>query len=156
MKGINLSLCYRRFQQLPDTIKSVSWTWSLHSRAIKMISTQDAIDLACNKFSGKDVLDSLMAKLTALDPKEPLAIVKTVQPALKANIVFTDIAGRTVRKQITAHSPLFYLDNGNGLPRKRWPGLPDDYDPPARLSRGTRFLEDRPYIKALNLYRYLA
>ena len=155
MKGINLSLCYRRFQQLPNTIESVSWTWSLHSRAIKTISVQDALELAGKKFSGKEIIDSMVAKLQLLDPSAPLAIVKSVQPALKANIVFKDIAGRTVRKQITAHSPLFYLDNGKGLPRKKWPGLPDDYHPPARLSRGTRFLEDTPYIKALNLYRYL-
>ena len=155
MKGINLTLCYRRFQQLPDTIESVSWTWSLHSRAIKTVSVQDALDLADKKFSGTEILDSMVARLQLLDSSASLAIVKSVQPALKANIVFKDIAGRTVRKQITAHSPLFYLDNGKGLPRKKWPGLPDDYRLPARLSRGTRFLEDTPYIKVLNLYRYL-
>jgi hypothetical protein len=155
MKGINLSLCYRRFQQLPDTIQSVSWTWSLRSRSIKTIGVQEAMGIARKKFAGMEVLDSIVARLNLLDPGDPLAIVKPVQPILKANIVFQDIAGRTVRKQITAHSPLFYLDNGKNLPRKKWPGLPDEDHMPARLRREQRFLEDTPYIKALNLYRYL-
>lgn len=156
MKGINLSRCYRRFHQLPDTIQSVSWTWSLRSRSIKTLSVEAALELARGKFAGTQALDAIVAKLGLVDPDAPLALVKPVQPALKANLVFQDVEGRTVRKQITAHSPLFYLDNGKGLPRKRWPGRPDDYDLPSRLRRGRRFLEDTPYIKALNLYRYLA
>jgi hypothetical protein len=155
MKGINLSLCYRRFHQLPDTIQSVSWTWSLRSRSIRTLSVQEAMDLAGKKLAGMETLGSIVARLNLLDPGDPLAIVKPVQPALKANIVFQDIAGRTVRKQITAHSPLFYLDNGKSLPRKKWPGFPDEDHMPARLRREQRFLEDTPYIKSLNIYRYL-
>ncbi|MEM1154742.1 MAG: hypothetical protein AAGI44_11420, partial [Pseudomonadota bacterium] len=156
MKGINLSLCYRRFQQLPDSIESVSWTWSLRSRSIKTLSIPEAFSLANGRFAGKEQLDGILAKLRTLKPNESVAIVKPVQPALKANIVFKDVAGRTVRKLITAHSPLFYRDTGLGLPRLRWPGYPDLDDLPPRLPRGTRYIEDHVFIKPLNLYRYIA
>tara|TARA_A100001391_G_scaffold201871_2_gene189961 strand:- start:16094 stop:16990 length:897 start_codon:yes stop_codon:yes gene_type:complete len=155
MKGINLSLCYRRFQQLPHSIESVSWTWSMRSRSIKVLSIPEALDLANKRFAGSDVLDSIQAQLGILDPSESLALVKPVQPALKANIVFKDVEGRTVRKLVTAHSPLFYLDTGQGLPRLRWPGYPNPDDIPPRLSRSKRYIEDKVFIKALNLYRYL-
>jgi len=155
MKGIHLNLCYRKFQQLPTTIDSVSWTWSLRSRSIKTLSVQQALTLARKKHTGTEVLHSMEAQLRLLDPEETLALVKPVQPVLKANLVFRDSEGRTVRKLITAHSPLFYEDTGQGLPRKKWPGYPDEDNIPPRLPRAQRFLAPSPYIKALNLYRYL-
>jgi len=155
MSGINLSLCYRRFQQLPDAIESVSWTWSMRSRSIKTLSIEQALELASQRYAGTEVLRSIQAQLGTLDPGELLALVKPVQPALKANIVFKDVEGRTVRKLITAHSPLFYLDNRQGLPRLKWPGYPDLENLPPRLSRSKRYLEKKAFIRPLNLYRYL-
>lgn len=153
MKNINLSFCYRRLQQLPDSIASVSWTWSRHSRSIKSVSVLEATTLARDTLAGKSTQPSALDRLERLPPDTPLAIVRPVQPALKANITFADTEGCTVRKLITAHSPLFLLDTGDSLPRKNWPGDADT--PPKRLSRNQRYLEPTPTIAALNLYRYL-
>jgi len=155
MSGINLSLCYRRFQQLPDSTESVSWTWSMRSRSIKTLSIEQAMGLAVQRYAGTEILESIQAQLGTLEPGESLALVKPVQPTLKANIVFKDVEGRTVRKLITAHSPLFYFDTGQGLPRLKWPGYPDFENLPPRLSRSKRYLENKAFIKPLNLYRYL-
>ncbi len=155
MKGLNLSLCYRRFHQLPDTIKSVSWTWSLRSRSIKRLSVEEAIVLANERLARKGSLQPALDKLYQLDADTPLAIVRPVQPALKANITFEDVEYRNTRKLITAHSPLFFRDNGKPLPRKNWPGYPDEANRPSRLARVQRSLENVPFIEALNLYCYL-
>lgn len=161
MNNINLSFCYRKVQQLPHSIQSVSWTWSRHSRSIKSLTVLQSTELANDTLSGKATQQSALDQLERLPLDTPLAIVRPVQTALKANITFSDTESRTVRKLITAHSPLLMLDTGDALPRKHWPGYPQENDSPdtpntpRRLSRQQRYLEHTPYIRALNLYRYL-
>lgn len=155
MKHINLSFCYRRVQQLPDTIASVSWTWSSRSRSIKSLSVVEATALAQDKLAGQSTQQAALNQLQRLPLDTPLAVVRPVQPSLKANLTFEDMEKRTVRKIITAHSPLFVLDTGDALPRKNWPGYPQGDALSTRLGRSHRFLAPKPAIAALNLYRYL-
>jgi len=146
---LNLLFCYKKIQVLPPNLKSISWTWAKQHKEINRISRKDALAML-------DSLNNTKTRMTVsrlLDhhpEHEPLAYVKDINRQLRANLVWVE--GDSIKRKPIVTSNIVLLQDET-LPKKyKWA---NDVSPD-RLSRSDIEISSEPFIRALNLYKYLA
>jgi len=146
---LNLLWCYKHIQVLPPGLRSISWTWANHHKEINRVTHKDALKML-------DSLESDSTKLTvarlldAHPEHEPLAYVKAINPQLRANIVWVQ-DNEIKRKPVVTSS--IVLSQDAFIPSKlKWANTESHN----RLSRSDIEIHPEPYIRALNLHKYIA
>ncbi|MFI4957256.1 MAG: DNA replication terminus site-binding family protein [Gammaproteobacteria bacterium] len=114
LSRLHLKQCYRQIPILDARPLKVSWVWA-NTRSIKRISKTQAIALL-NKKGDDPGIQAQIAKVAALPDKAEIAIVQTLAPHLRTNIVMS--AGEnTARHMLKGSLPLFYVhEDGSDLP----------------------------------------
>lgn len=145
---LNLLWCYKHIQILPPGLRSISWTWANHHKEINRVTHKDALKMI-------DGIESDSTKLTVsrlLDEHpahEPLAYVKAINPQLRANIVWVK-DDEIKRKPVVTSS--IVLSQDVYIPAKlKWANAESHN----RLSRSDIEIHPEPYIRALNLHKYI-
>ena len=96
---LHLKQCYRRIPCFAVRPSKVSWTWA-NTRAITRISVNEAEKLLLKQGTDPGIILQLN-KLAHLNYDEPLAILQTLAPHLRANLVFEE--GNTIKQIGRAH-----------------------------------------------------
>ncbi len=153
LSRLHLKQCYRKIPILNQAPQKISWTWA-HTRSIKKISINKAQELLLKR--GNDAgIEIQLAKLNALSPQEPLAIVQELAPHLRANLVFVE-NNNISRKMIKGPIPLFFpCDENTMLPEFTPPSEKCEKDK-NRLKRSDEKLDMTAYLPAIRAHRYLA
>lgn len=146
---IDLRTTYAHIQILPPNLESVSYTWATKHATYKKIKVSDAIKIA-NQMSDDKVKLAALIALENLPPNELLAEKIDTQPALKANLKYTDDNDQLIRKTIAVSGLLVVQDKS--LPVHLWRDLPGE--PASRLSR-PKLIESTPCVPVMKLYRYV-
>jgi len=114
LSRLHLKQCYRQVPILDARPIKVSWVWA-NTRSIKRITKTQAIALLNKKGDDPGILAQI-AKVTALPDKTEIAIVQTLAPHLRTNIVM-NAGENTERHMLKGSLPLFYLhEEGSTLP----------------------------------------
>jgi len=146
---LNLLSCYRKVQILPVGLKSISWTWSRQHREINRITRQEAIQLL-DSLENDDTRVTVSRLLDQHPDNEPLAYVKGISRQLRANLVWVE--GDAIKRKPIVTSSIV-LSQDTDLPRRlKWAN--EEAQP--RLPRSDIEISAEPYIRALNLYKYIS
>ena len=152
LSRLHLKQCYRLIPCLAKRPESISWTWA-NTRAITRISVQEALMLLLKQGNDAGILLQIN-KLNALAQDEPLAIVQTLAPHLRANIV-TEENGLLMRSMVKGSVPLFYPpDSSFSLPNIKKP-LEKTIQDRQRMVRSDVRLEQNPFLPAIRAHRYI-
>ncbi len=150
---LHLKQCYRRIPILPTRPHRVSWTWA-NTKAITRISVLEAEQLLLKQGQDAGIL-SQVTKLKSLPLDTPLAIVQTLAPHLRANIVLPTPTGSTTRLMVKGPVPLFYaFEEHLPLPVLKPAGEKHAKDR-NRPVRSDVKLDPEPFLPAIRVHRYL-
>lgn len=152
LSRLHLKQCYRNIVVLDKKPKKISWTWA-NTKAINKISISQAQSLLLKKGNDAGILYQ-QQKLLSLPANEHLAIVQTLAPNLRINILFNNSANS--RQMFKGHLPLFYIDNDN---EKTMPNFikpkHKTSTPKERIKRSDNKLSDELFLPAIRAYRYI-
>lgn len=148
LSRLHLKQCYRQIPLLYQRPLKVSWSWA-NTRSIKKITKHDAIALLRKKGSDDGVLHQI-EKIEALQKEEQLAIVQTLCPHLRTNIVTQTTEG-VKRFMLKGSLPLFYVHDGLPLPEYCAPKAQKQSD---RAKRNDIKLDPTPFAPAIRAHRY--
>jgi len=148
---LHLKQCYRLIPCLTRRPLRVSWTWA-HTKAITRITVREAEHLL-NKRGSTSAIDYQLSKLYTLNEEEPLAIVQSLAPHLRANIKSPDGEG-TKWAMVKGTVPLFYPAEDLKLPEVCPPTEKQERDE-GKPIRSDVQLESEPFLPTIRAYRYL-
>jgi hypothetical protein len=149
LSRLHLKQCYRQIPLLSQRPSKVTWSWA-NTRSIKKITKQDAIALLQKKGSDEGIQDQIQ-RIEALDKEEQLAIVQTLCPHLRTNIVMDTPEG-VKRFMLKGSLPLFYVDDGQPLPECCPPKIQKQSE---RAQRNDVRLDPQPFAPAIRAHRYV-
>jgi len=148
---LHLKQCYRLIPCLPRRPLKVSWTWA-HTKAITRVTVKEVEALLQQK-GPSDAVAYQLSKLHTLPEQEPLAIVRSLAPHLRTNIVLPEGQG-TKRLMLKGTVPLFYPAEDLRLPELHPPFEKHERDEEAPIRSDVQ-LESKPFLSSLRVYRYL-
>jgi hypothetical protein len=149
---LHLKQCYRLIPCLLERPEKISWTWA-HTKAIKRISVHEAKELLIKL--GKDVyIEKQLSKLETLSSQEPLAIVRSLAPHLRTNVVIRK-GTEVIRSMIKGTTPIFYPAGENTVLPKLYPAFEKQELNKDRAIRADVKLEPLPFLRAIHAHRYL-
>lgn len=152
LSRLHLKQCYRLIPILEAAPKKISWTWA-NTKAIQKITVEQAQTLLHKKGDDPGIQIQLQ-QLNVCHHQEPLAIVQTLAPHLRANILFHP-ENLTTRKMIKGPLPLLYpCETGTPLPIYQAPPNKDSAATSRRARRSDVKLESEVFLPAIRAYRY--
>ncbi len=110
LSRLHLKQCYRQIPILNSRPVKVSWLWA-NTKSIKKISKKQAIALLEKKGNDEGILAQIN-KVSRLKESEHIAIVQTLAPHLRTNIVMPNET-ESARHMLKGSLPLFYLHEDN-------------------------------------------
>jgi hypothetical protein len=148
---LHLKQCYRLIPCLTRRPLKVSWTWA-HTKAITRVTVKEVEALLQQK-GPSDAVAYQLSKLYSLPEQEPLAIVRTLAPHLRTNIVLPERQG-TRRLMLKGTVPLFYPAEDLRLPELHSPFEKHERHKETRIRSDVQ-LESEPFLSSLRVYRYV-
>ncbi|MES2212403.1 MAG: DNA replication terminus site-binding family protein [Pseudomonadota bacterium] len=150
---LNLKQCYRLVTILPYPLLKIRWTWA-NTRAITRITVEEAGHRLMRRGEDPGIVYQ-RARLSALSPNEPLAIVQELAPHLRANIHMRLPDGSVERRMIKCHLPVFYPCAHGSLPPDFQPVKEKQGRDVKRIIRADTRLAPEPFLPAIRAHRYL-
>ena len=151
---LDLLRCYAKVRILPAGLESIRWTWAKTHSAIVQVTLDEAIEMATH-LANPATSATALELLYRLPRHEKLAYKKQLPNQLRANLVWLE-GDQRLRKAVTISGVV--LCQSPTLPRYLWRDNPalKDSPPSERVARTDVGIEATPYVRALNLHRYLA
>ena len=151
LSRLDLVKCYTLIRMLPKEVDSISYTWATNHSSVSQITAEDAVEMA-ESLSDENLKKTITAKLANLNPKELLAYKKEKPNQLRANLVYT-YNDEFKRQQVAVSGVMLYKNTS--LPRIIWRDNPETKSSDNRIKRFDSKIEPKPFINALNIYRYI-
>lgn len=152
LSRLHLKQCYRTIPILETAPDKISWTWA-NTRAITKISLEEA-ENRLKKLGDDAGIQTQLQQLSYLPKTESLAIVQSLAPHLRANIVFHAGTEKEVRTMIKGPVPIFYPATANTpIPKFKAPKLKPQ-EGRTRAIRSDVKLSPVPFLPAIHAHRY--
>ncbi len=152
---LHLKQCYRIIPILPCPPLRISWTWA-HTRAITKISWQMAERLLKEKGEQQPGIQYQLQKLATLSPHQNLAIVQTLAPHLRTNVVLTEpVYNSKDRMMLKGAVPLFYEATQLQEPPLLVPPQSQKKALQRTEKRSDVQIESEPFLSAIRAHRYV-
>lgn len=148
---LDLKKCYASIRVLPESIRSVSYTWAVTHSTIKKITVEEAMIMA-GSLQDTNLQGNIILRLERLNLREILALKKKLPNQLRANTVYSK--NDEVKRESITISGIVLCCCGK-MPQVIWRDEPGEDEIDLRLQRVDSTIEPKPFIKALNLYRYV-
>ncbi|MBT4963346.1 MAG: DNA replication terminus site-binding family protein [Francisellaceae bacterium] len=151
LSRLHLKQCYRQIPTLTKMPKKISWTWA-NTKAITKISKQQALDLMTKKSKSPEI-NFQLNKLHNHPNDQDLAIVQTLSPHLRANLIIPDDGDNIFRKMIKGAMPICFPHEPDRIPQINPPKEKQGHNPD-RITRSDVKLESEPFLPAIRVFRY--
>ncbi len=147
-KKIDLLACRTKIRVMPESVDTISWTWSANHKSMHKITKSHALKLALQEpETHRDSIRKIIYKC----PDEHFVKIKHIKEQLRANYASTDNNHRKWRSMSISGVVIVPKDQ---LPRVLWRIPPSQRSKQSpRLQRESSIYSD-PFIKEINLYRY--
>lgn len=150
LSRLHLKQTYRLVPILEAPPQKLSWTWA-NTKAIQKITVAEAQRLLHKKGDDPGIHIQLQ-QLNYCDPREPLAIVQTLAPHLRTNVLFHPNHS-VARKMIKGPLPILYpCDFATPIPQFSPPGKKEATQ--RRAQRSDVKLEPQVFLPAIRAFRY--
>lgn len=146
---LDLTACYRRIRILPNTLRSISWTWARRHTAVKDISYKELIKLIESEIAG-DTKEQLIKIVASLPESTHFARKFDKRNQLRANLTYLD---GTKRNQIQISGVCLVEDRMPAI--VRW-ATPTDKMDNTRIGRTDKVISEVSLFKngLLNIFLY--
>jgi hypothetical protein len=147
--SLDLRKCYAQIRIMPPELDVFSWTWAANHSRIKTITLDEAVEMATN-LPGDAASSAALDLLSKCSADQLFAKRSKLAPQLRANYAYFE-GGQVIRKSCPVSG--IVIAQQEQLPRMCWRDRPekDERRSPVRRS----VIEDAPFIKALELHRYV-
>lgn len=151
LNRLDILKCYAAIRVLPESTRSVSYTWAVtHSSASKI--TVEEARIMVKSLQDENLKKSIEPRLDRLDPREILVHKKKLPNQLRANITYME-DGEVKRSLKTVSGIMVCFCEQ--MPQVIWRKEPSSEEIEARLHRIDSTIESKPLIRALDIYRYI-
>lgn len=149
LSRLHLKQLWRQIPVIEARLSTLRYSWYQSGRSIKRLTVKEVSDRLAKQNQALDHIQRYWQLLNQLPEHEPLALVQSQAPTLRANVWYQD-TGR--RRAFNAPMPIFVRHAPSKV------SFPEPYQPGQRkrAQRSDVQIDPEPYLPALRIHRYLS